>query len=252
MLLALSVGAIFAACANAMSGELTASAPFIQYRQSIHETAKVFKLDRTISYTMLRRTSDDRARWTLDSGATGIFRSSKLIPPAFDAISDFELHGREAPSGYIEIWTENIRPITFSKDPSSGAVGFALKGYVLELASDSTDKIAHIHFTPTPDNVRISPRLFFKDVWCDRSTNLLARAEFVGPEERIFNVDYIVDHYRLVVSHVFLAQTYSRALGIVRARLSLEARYSDFLFPTELPEGTFGDGGVSPAKPLRK
>jgi len=252
MLLALSVGAIFAACANAMSGELIASAPsFVQYRQSIHETAKVVKLDRTFSYTMLRRTSDDRTRWTLDRGATGVFRSSKLIPPVFDAISDFELHGRETPSGYIEIWTENIRPITFSKDSVSGSVGFALRGYVLELASDSTDKIAHIHFTPTPDNIRISPRLFFKDVWCDQNTNLLNRAEFVGPEERIFNVDYIVDHDRLVVSHVFLAQTYSRAFGIVRARLSLEARYSDFAFPAEVPIGTFGDADVSPVRPLK-
>ena len=240
MLLAVSAGLIFAGCANAMAKASDSAPPFVQYRQTIHETAKVLRVDKTFSYQMLRRTADGHARWTLDSGATGVFTQSKLVPPTFDALSDFAIHGQAYSNGSFDMWTADVHPLTYTTTRKDvDVVTIAVKHYVTELAPDSTEEVAHIHMSPVGDDTPILPRLFFKDVWCDRTTNLLRRAEFVGPEERVFTIDYGIEQGRLVVTHLLFAQTYSRAAGIVRARLTMEAEYDRFAFPETVPASTF-------------
>jgi hypothetical protein len=232
---------LFRDTSNAAAAAWRNQPPYIAYRVDVDIHVPAMNENRRISRAVVTRTDKDVAiLQDLPKGQNQVGQSFPLIP-TFDALSYFHLNFRMGDpirrhnplSGVIV-----DAPLTFAPPPPSQAdvVVTTLRNYYARYADDSTDAVAHIVMDPLPALTHNNASTFYiKDVYVNTSSGLPTRVTYRGTEAD-FDVDYTMNGPYWVVDHVFYRRTLNGPMHIGRMTFTVEARYSDFSFPTAAPD----------------
>ncbi len=231
----------FREAANAAAAAWRNQPPYIGYRVDVDINVPAMQENRRISRAVLARTDKDVAiLQDLPRGQNQIGRSFPVIP-TFDALSYFHLNfhmgdpvRRHNPLSGVIV----DAPLTFTAPSASSAdvVVTTLRNYYARYADDSTERIAHIVMQPLPALTRNNTSTFYlQDVYVDTTTHLPTRVTYHGADAD-FDVDYTMSGTNWLVNHVFYRRSLVAPLRIGRTTFTVDARYSEFTFPTAAPD----------------
>jgi len=236
----------FELAANAFAAVTPAA--YVRYDETYGIESKTMRMAQSYSYLTVGRTSDDVCFVTARSGRTFRGEHRHLLSPTFDVLSDFVMRGSFRGDGAFSLYIETMTPLHYDFTPKPGvdSVSIALHKYHTTFVDDTDAGSYHIHLDPLSGQSDISPRMFFKDVYVDAKSALPTRVELVGPDERDFDIRYDISSGRPLVASYLFAQTFTAGFGIVRARGTLHASYSNvtevaplddafFVFPSPAP-----------------
>jgi len=236
----------FEQAANAFAAVTTPA--YVSYTENVDLESKTLHLTVRATNAVVRRVSDDVSLVTYQSVNRTYRRERRLIPPTFNALSDFVLRGSFSSNGDLKLWVEQQTPLHYDLVPRPGidSVSVSLQKYRTRYVDDAGPDTIHIHLDSANGETNILPRLFFKEVYIGAKSGFPERVEFVGPDQRNFDVHYTVSNGRPWLDSYLFAQTFSAGFGIVRARATLHMSYSGIEVPTGVNDAAF-DPPASPS-----
>jgi hypothetical protein len=234
--------------ASNTAAAIYAQAPaWLTYHTVVHVDVPSLNEHRDISRSVIVRTKDDMAvMQDLPRGAERVGKAFPLIP-TFDALSSWKITYRVGAHQALDVYIENVQPLTYQTQADSGAdvVVRTLRYYYPKYAPDSSDAPdgkTHILLKPLPTLTRnYSGDFFLSEVYIDNGTRLPSSVTYVGPENRLFVIDYGFIEGHWLMTHAVYSETVRYGpMHAMRAAFKAEVVCDNFGFPQSAPDPRLG------------
>ena len=204
----------FEECANTFAAFASHPPPYVAYHEAVVLDSKALRINREYRDRVIRKSADGSVALRLDASPDHLYRGpGGLVRRHSTPCQDFKVTGFLRGGGAFSMRIFDVEPLHYDLLPKPGidTVAVALRRYRTRFVDDpgAPAWILHVHLDASGADTNITPRMFFKELYLDQRTMLPTRVEFVGPDERVFNVDYTVVDGQPMVKGFRFAQTLS-------------------------------------------